>query len=275
MLVERELIAALLAELRERQPVVLHLGDVPAEDVVRVTRALGAKAVMRLPKGVDGPGIDVLVIAPGTVRAGRLKGLEQVVAAARHWGVPTLIDASGAGSRVSRTAAIQRTAKLALWPVIRATDAEAAALTSSARSSKPSRHRRDLSRLASALVRQGGIAVVTGKRTVVTDGARALMVHNGDSDLAMLEDGGRLATAVLGVFLGVAHRADFLTTIVVALACLGLAAERASKRTHTRRSLKAQLLRELAAITAEDLHTSIRTTERRLRTAVRPTRRTG
>ncbi len=275
MAVERDVIAALLGELRERQPLVLHLGDVPAEDVVRVTRALGAKALMTLPRGTDGPRIDVLVIAPGTLRVGHRHELDQIIASARRWGVPTLIDASGAGSSAARTKAVHRAAELTLWPVIRATEAEAAALTSSARSSKPSRHRRDLSRLASALVRQGGIAVVTGKRTVVTDGARALMVHNGDSDLAMLEDGGRLATAVVGVFLGVAHRADFLTAVVVALACLGLAAERASRRTHTRRSLKAQLLRELAAITAEDLHTSIRTTERRLRTAVRPTRRTG
>ncbi|MGH9510444.1 MAG: hypothetical protein ACRD2M_10930, partial [Terriglobales bacterium] len=68
--VERDVIAALLGELRERQPVVLHLGDVPANDVVRVTRALGAKAVMTLPKRADGPPIDVLVLAPGTVRAG-------------------------------------------------------------------------------------------------------------------------------------------------------------------------------------------------------------
>ncbi|MBI2972479.1 MAG: hydroxyethylthiazole kinase [Armatimonadetes bacterium] len=233
--VERDVIAALLGELRERQPVVLYLGDLPANDVVRVTRALGAKAVTTLPERADGLPIDVLVLAPGTVRAERRRELERAVVAARHWGVPTLIDAAGAGSGVHRTAAVQRTIQLALWPVIRATDAEAAALTSSARSSKPSQHRRNLSRLASALVRRGGIAVVTGERAVVTDGVRAFTVHNGHRALAVLPGAGYLATAVLGTFL----------------------AERAAQRVRNRRSLKAQLLRELAAITPEDLHKTI------------------
>lgn len=272
--VEREVIAGLFSELRTRPPVILYLGELPANDITRLTRALGAKAIMTLTGYTDRPPIDVLVIAPGTVRAGRRREFEQVVAVARRWGVPTLIDASGAGSRASRIAAVKRAAQLTLWPVIRAGGDEAAALASHTHS-KLSPQRRDLSRLASALVRRGGIAVVTGKHTVVTDGSRGLTVHNGEPDLAMLADGGLLATAILGAFLGVAHRADFLTAVVVGLACLGLAAERASKRTHNRRSLKAQLLRELAAITAEDLHKSIRTTERRLRTAARPTRRTS
>lgn len=272
--VEREVITGLFSELRARPPVVLYLSEPPAYDAVRVARTLGARTVLRLPEGTDRLPVDVLVIAPGTLRAGRRRELERIIASARRWGVPTLIDASGAGSQRSRTAAVQRVVDLALWPVIRAAEDEAAALVPPARSSKAVR-RRDLFRVAAALVRRGGIAVVTGTRTVVTDGARALIVRNGNPDLASLPDRGRLVTAVLGAFLGVAHRADFLTTIVVGLARLGLAAERASRRTPKRRSLKAQLLRELAAITAEDLHKSIRTTERRLRTAARPTRRTS
>lgn len=266
--------ADLLAALRERRPVVHHLPNlVTAADVAAAARALGAMPIMAVsPDEVEEvtASADALVVSLGTPTAERLQAIEQAVRVARRRGVPTVIDPVGAGASRLRTAAARRVVATASWPVIRANPAEAQALVGPpGRVGRPVRALRgveasrlytvgEMRALAAALVRAGGVAALTGPADVVADGRRVLVVHNGHPWLAAMPGAGCMATAVVGAFVAVADRADFLTAAAAGLSCFGAAAEEAARRAGGPGTLKSLLIDVLAAMTPQALAARMR-----------------
>lgn len=248
-----QVVAQLLATLRERRPVILHLGKFPRRDFAAASRALGASTVASISARDSRPRFDVLVVAPGTISPTQRLKMERALALARQWGVPTLIDASGAGTRTSRTRAVQKAMRLASWPAIKAEVTEAAAL-SAPTSKRSAQGPRDLHRLAATLAGDGGVAIVVGEHAVITDGSRSYTVRRANPQLVSFPGADVVTSATLGAFLAVADRADFMTVAVVALTAVALAAERAAEKAKGRRSINARVLRELATMKAEDLH---------------------
>ncbi len=258
--------AGLLAAIRERRPLVHHLTNfVTMSDVAAVTRALGASPVMAMaPEEVQevAAQADALVINLGTPTAERLRAVDLALQAARAKAVPIVIDPVGAGMSRLRTETSLNVIRAAGRPVVRANPAEAAALTGELDRVRgvDAVGEFDVIDLATRLSALGAVAAVTAPRDIVTDGRRVLAIDNGHPWLAAMPGAGCMVTAVVGIFLTVADLADFVTATAAALACFGLAAERARGQARGPGSLKAALLDALFTLPPGELEAGMKCT---------------
>jgi len=265
-----ETAARLLAELRERRPVVHHLANfVTMSDVAAVTRALGAMPIMAMaPEEVQevASSADAMVVSLGTPTTERLDAIERALAVARRRGIPVAVDPVGAGASKWRTEAARRIIRAVPRPVIRANPAEAAALAGKqARlrgvEAAESYDHDEVIEIAKLVVQSSCVAVITGPRDVITDSRRGFVVDNGHPWLAAMPGAGCMVTAVVGSFLGVADRADFVITAAAGLACFGLAAEKAASKASGPGSLKPQVIDALFAMTPDELQAGMKYSE--------------
>lgn len=256
--------ARLLDDIRTRRPIVHHLANfVTMNDVAAATRAVGAMPIMALsPAEVEDvtARADALVISLGTPTAERLQAIDLAIAAARKRVIPIVIDPVGAGASTLRTEAALKVVHAAGYPIIRANPAEAAALVGETAELRgvESAGSPDAKALAPRLIKDGGVAVITGPRDIVTNGTRTLVVDNGHAWLAAMPGAGCMATALIGAFVAVAGVADFVTAAAGGIACFGLAAERAAKRARGPGTLKPALIDALFTMTAKELAAGMR-----------------
>jgi hydroxyethylthiazole kinase len=88
---------------------------------------------------------------------------------------------------------------------------------------------------------------ITGKRDFISDGKRTFGVDNGHEMLKTITGTGCMATTVVAIFCAV--EPDKLVATASALACYGLAAERAARGTKGPGSFRSSLLDELYHMT--------------------------
>jgi len=256
--------ARLLDAIRTRRPIVHHLANfVTIADVAAATRAVGAMPIMAMsPSEIEDvtARADALVISLGTPTEERLRAINLAVTAARKRAIPIVIDPVGAGASKHRTEASLKVIRAATWPIIRANPAEAAALVGEAAELRgvESTGAPDPKAVGPKVIKDGGVAVITGPSDVVTNGTRTLVVDNGHPWLAAMPGAGCMATALIGAFVAVAGVADFVTAAAGGIACLGLAAERAAARARGPGTLKPALIDALFTMTAKDLAAGMR-----------------
>ena len=97
----------------------------------------------------------------------------------------------------------------------------------------------------------GAVVAITGKRDIVSDGARVLGVDNGHELLTTTTGTGCMATTAIGVF--AAAEPDHLVAAAGGLAAFGLAAEWAAEGAEGPASFKVALLDNLYALAPDDL----------------------
>jgi len=240
-----ESVAGLLAALREHRPKILRLGNSRSKAIPRAIRALGAVTVSRISGNVSrvAAGVDVLLVSPVSASAAARRQMDETLALARHWGVPTVIDLTGALRRRRSLAPARRMIAAAVWPVVSATTDELVALTNS------TRKRMDPIRLAGELLQSGGLAAIRGSTGLVTDGERSVVIDSWDHWLETAREAGPLTSASIAALLGVAHLADFMTVTAVALTCVGQASVRAARHTNSH-GMESRVVKELGALSA-------------------------
>ena len=99
------------------------------------------------------------------------------------------------------------------------------------------------------------VIAVTGAIDYITDGRQLVKLHNGHPMMARVTGMGCTATALIGAFLAISPSP--LEATVAALACLGVAGERASRDGSGPGSLQAYLLNELYQLNAEILNAEL------------------
>lgn len=240
-----ESVAGLLAALRERRPVILHLGSRRSKSISRALRALGAKVAVKTSRDVSRrlAGVDVLLLSPMNATAAGRHRMEEVLAAGRHRGMPVVIDLTGVLKLRRSLLPVRRIIAAAMWPVLSATNDELATVANLARK------RMDPVRLTAEVLQSGGLAAIRGSSGLVTDGKSAVRIDVGHQWLETASEAGPLCGASIAAFLGVAHLADFITVTAVALACLGQAADRASRRAKSH-AMESLVVKELGALSA-------------------------
>lgn len=238
-------VAGLLAALSERRPKILRLGNSRSKAIPRAIRALGAVTVARISGNVNrvAAGVDVLLVSPVSAGVAARRQMDEALALARHRGVPTVIDLTGALRRRRSLAPVRRMIAAAVWPVVSATTDEFAALAD------PTGKSMDPICLAGELLQSGGLAAIRGSTGLVTDGKRSVGIDTWHRWLQTESEAGSLASASIAAFLGVAHLADFVTVTAAALACLGEATDRAA-RTAKPQTMESRVIKELAAMSA-------------------------
>lgn len=241
-----ESVAGLLAALRERRPKILRLGNSRSKAIPRAIRALGAVTAARISGNVSHvvADVDVLLVSPVGAGAAVRRQMDEALALARHRGVPTVIDLTGALRRRRSLAPVRRMIAAAVWPVVSATTDELVALTN------PTRKRVDPIRISGDLLQSGGLAAIRGSTGLVTDGKRSVGIDTWHRWLQTESEAGSLASASIAAFLGVAHLADFVTVTAAALTCVGEAVGRAAQNA-TPRSMESRVIKELAALSSD------------------------
>lgn len=235
----------LLAALREHRPTILCLGAGRSSSISRAARALGATAKLGTSRDINRSVavVDVLLLSPMGANAAGRRHMDEALAAARHRGMPIVIDLTGVLKLRRLLLPVSRMIAAATWPVLSSTSDELAAFAN------PAGKRKDPVRLAAEVLQSGGIAAIRGSTGLVTDGKRVVRVDAGHRWLETSVPAGGITAASIAAFLSVAHLSDFMTVTAAALACVGQASVRAARHTNSH-TMESRVVKELGALSA-------------------------
>lgn len=259
---DRELagrIGEALGRIRATKPLVHQLTNyVVMNDTANVTLHVGALPVMAHAKeevaemaGVAG----AVVLNPGTLEPDWVEGMVLAGQAAKRAGVPVVLDPVGAGATRYRTESNLRLLREVAPTIVRGNAGEIASLIGAGgevRGVESVGEVGDPLLIARQAAQAWGATVaITGKRDVITDGERAIVVDNGSEWLTTLTGTGCSATAVVAAFAAV--EPDPVVAAAGGLACLGYAAELGSEGARGPASFKVAFYDSLYNLTPEAL----------------------
>ena len=257
----------LLLRIRDRHPLVHHITNfVVMNDTANATLALGATPVMAHAKAEVAEMVGMasaLVLNPGTLTPDWVVAMVLAGQRANKLGMPVIYDPVGVGATKFRTTTGQLFLKKLHLTVIRGNSGEIGALAGAdgvVRGVDSVKGVADPVRVAQNLAQQSSAVVaITGKRDFVSDGRRTLGVDNGHALLQTITGSGCMATTAIAAFCAVEK--DYLLATTAALACYGLAAERAARQTRGPGSFRVALMDALYQLTPAQIKTGIRIAE--------------
>ncbi|MGA2766258.1 MAG: hydroxyethylthiazole kinase [Spirochaetia bacterium] len=259
--------AELLDRIHQRHPLIHHMTNwVVMNDTANVTLALGALPVMSHAKeevaemvGAAG----ALILNPGTLYPDLVDAMIIAGKRANERGVPVIYDPVGVGATKYRNETADRILKEMHLDVVRGNSGEVGALAGAGGVVKgvesvegvadPAGVARDLAR------RRATVVAITGKRDIISDGARILGVDNGHEMLKTITGTGCMATTVIAIFCAV--ESDKLIATAAALASYGLAAQNAARGVKGPGSFRAALIDCLYNLKAADVARGVRIVE--------------
>jgi hydroxyethylthiazole kinase len=259
--------AEILERVRALRPMIHHITNwVVMNDTANATLALGALPVMAHAREEVEEMASVagaLVLNPGTLYPELVDAMLMAGRRANERDVPVVYDPVGVGATRFRNETGARILKDLRIGVIRGNSGEIGALAGAGGVVKgvdsvegvadPQAVARDLA------LRRATTVAITGKRDILSDGTRVLGVDNGHPLLQMVTGTGCMATTVVAVFCAVEK--DRLLAATCALACYGLAAERAARAVRGPGSFRTALLDELYRTTPQVLVKGVRVVE--------------
>jgi len=255
-------IASLWEQVHKQRPLVHHITNfVVMNDTANVTLQLGALPVMaHAPEEVaDMTDLaSVLLLNIGTLTPAWIESMLRAGRRANERGIPVVLDPVGAGATPLRTENALRLLDELDIAVVRGNLGELSVLAGLGGEVRgvESVGGGDARAVAEALARQQGtVAAVTGKRDIISDGARTLAVDNGHHWLSTITGTGCMATTAIAAFVAVGD--DALISAAAGLACFGLAAERAAEAARGPGTFKPALLDALYHLTAEKIQTGV------------------
>lgn len=246
--------AELLTRLRSRRPLIHHITNfVVMNTTANITLCIGALPVMahaRQEVEDMAQAADALVLNLGTLSPEQVEAMLLAGGRANAKGIPIVLDPVGAGATPYRTESAHRLLHELSIAVVRGNAAEVATLTgidASIRGVESVGYGSDATSIAIDFARRYQcVAAVTGPVDVVTDGNRLLRVANGHPLMAKVTGTGCMATSVIAAF--VAIERDSALAAAAALACYGLAGEKAAERSQGPGSFSMHLFDTLAAL---------------------------
>ncbi len=225
----------ILREIRQRQPLIHHITNfVVMNSTANVTLAIGASPIMAHAQeemeamaGFAG----ALNLNIGTLTHEWIESMLLAGKAAGMRGIPIILDPVGSGATTLRTQAAKRILEEVPVTVIRGNASEVMSLFSEEIKIRGvdsletvDTVRDGAHRLAGALRK---VIAVTGAVDFVTDGKKAIEVHNGHPMFGHVTGTGCAATTAISCFC--AANADPLTATACALGYYGLAGEEAAR----------------------------------------------
>lgn len=223
--------------------VILHVGALPVmahapQEVAEMTGLAGA-----------------LVLNIGTLSSEWIESMLIAGRRANEREIPVVMDPVGAGATRLRTETSLQLLKELQIAVLRGNAGEIGAISGTGgevRGVESIRGLDDPAAIAASLaVQYSTVVAITGARDILSDGERVLGVDNGHFLLSTNTGTGCMSTAVTGAFCAVEK--DSLIAAASALACYGLAAEKAAKDAKGPASFKVALLDTLYNMTPADL----------------------
>lgn len=262
-----ERIAELRERVRRRRPLIHHITNfVVMNDTANVTLQIGGLPVMahareEVAEMVAAAG--ALVLNPGTLNPDWVESMRVAGKRANELGIPIVLDPVGAGATTLRTESNRRLLEELKIAVVRGNSGEIGALTGMGGVVKGVEtvvEVDDPIAVAKALAcRYGTTVAITGPRDIVTDGTRVFGVDNGHPMLKTITGTGCSATTMIAAFVAVEQ--DYTLATVAALACFGLAAERAAAVAHGPGSFKVALHDAIYNLSADQIRAGAKVVE--------------
>jgi hydroxyethylthiazole kinase len=256
--------AELLTRLRSRRPLIHHITNfVVMNTTANITLCAGALPVMahaRQEVEDMSASADALVLNLGTLWPEQVEAMLLAGGRANAKGIPIVLDPVGAGATPYRTESAHRILSELSIAIVRGNAAEIASLSgieAGIRGVEAVGASGDNPAIALAFARRYPcVAVVTGPVDSITDGRRLFRVQNGHPLMARVTGTGCMGTSVIAAFSAVEK--DSALAAAAALACYGLAGEKAAERSQGPGSFQMHLFDTLAALTEDDVRSGVR-----------------
>ncbi|MGB7749356.1 MAG: hydroxyethylthiazole kinase [Verrucomicrobiia bacterium] len=237
----------LLQKVRRESPVVHHLTNwVTIYDCAQIVKTLGASPVMaHAPEEVaDMTQIaSALVLNIGTLTVDFVEAMKTAAASANRKSIPVILDVCGAGTTELRDRKVFELLDQVKINVIKGNTSEIARVSGANIRTKgvdATEVGADLEALAQTLaVRRQATVVITGKVDIVADKKGINRVKNGHVLMTRVVGTGCMAASVIGAFAAI--EPDCRKAAACAMACYGIAAELAAKKSRGPASFKAAL----------------------------------
>lgn len=247
--------AEILMRIREKHPLIHHMTNfVVMNDTANATLALGALPVMAHAKEEVAEMVSAagaLVLNPGTLTPEWVEAMLIAGKRANELAIPVIYDPVGVGATKLRNETGQRFLDLLKLAAIRGNSGEVGALAGAGgvvKGVESVEGVKDPVKVAQELAaKYNTVVAITGKRDIISDGRRVLGVDNGHPMLKTITGTGCMATTVVAIFCAV--ESDYMLATTAALACYGLAAERAARRAKAPGSFRSALLDALYRLT--------------------------
>lgn len=259
-----ETAAELLLRIRTKHPLLHHITNfVVMNDTANATLGIGALPVMAHAKeevaemvGAAG----ALVLNPGTLTPEWVEAMLIAGKRANTLGVPIVYDPVGVGATRLRNETGEQFLKELRLAAIRGNSGEVGALAGAGglvKGVESVQGVKDPVAVAKDFARKyKTVVAITGKRDVISDGTRVMGVDNGHILLTTITGTGCMATTMVGAFCAVEK--DFLIATTAALACYGLAAEFASKKSKGPGTFRSALLDAIYHLTPSQVKAGVR-----------------
>jgi hydroxyethylthiazole kinase len=259
-----ETASELLTRIRERHPLLHHITNfVVMNDTANATLGIGALPVMAHAKeevaemvGAAG----ALVLNPGTLTPEWIDAMLVAGKRANELGVPIVYDPVGVGATSLRNQTGERFLKELRLAAIRGNSGEVGALAGAGgvvKGVESVEGVHDPIGVAKTLAaKYNTVVAITGKRDIISDGSRVFGVDNGHIMLKTITGTGCMATTMVGAFCAVEK--DYLVATAAALACYGLAAERAARGTKGPGSFRSSLLDAIYHLTPAQVKAGVK-----------------
>jgi len=253
-----------LTRLRSRRPLVHHITNfVVMNTTANITLCAGALPVMaHARQEVEDmtASADALVLNLGTLWPEQVEAMLLAGGRANAKGIPIVLDPVGAGATVFRTESAHRLLHELSIAIVRGNAAEIAALTgidAAIRGVESVAGSVDTKQIALACARRYQcVAAVTGAVDVITDGNQLFRVSNGHPLMAKVTGTGCMATSVIAAFAAIEK--DFALAAAAALACYGLAGEKAAEQAQGPGTFQMHLFDTLAALDEDAVRAGVR-----------------
>ena len=252
-----------LCKLREVQPLVHNItNQVVMNNTANALLAIGASPIMAHAAEEVADMVAIthsLVINTGTITQAGFESMILAVQTAQKLGKPWILDPVGAGATPLRLTCNQELLKYQP-AVVRGNASEITTLFTGNVGGKgvdsDSSSESTLDFLQRKAAEHHMVIAVTGATDYIADGQQLIKLQNGHPMMARVTGTGCTATALIGAFLGIAETP--LIAATSALACLGVAGERASRNSSGPGSLQVQLLDELYLLNQDILNTDLK-----------------
>jgi len=256
--------AELATRIREKRPLLHHITNfVVMNETANATLAIGALPVMAHAKeevaemvGAAG----ALVLNPGTLTPEWVEAMLIAGRRANELGTPIVYDPVGVGATKLRNETGQKFLDNLRLAVVRGNSGEVGALAGAGgivKGVESVEGVKDPVAVAKNFAeKHHTVVAITGKRDIISDGTRVLGVDNGHLMLKTITGTGCMATTMIAAFCAVEK--DYLVAATAALACYGLAAQRAARRAKAPGSFRAALLDAIYQLTPAQIKAGVK-----------------
>ena len=252
-------IADNLQKIKEARPLVHHITNyVVMNDTANITLLLGALPVMAHAKEEVAEMTqmaDALLINIGTLSSEWVDSMFIAGKVANDRRIPIILDVVGAGATSYRVNVSNRLLNELKISVLKGNAGEIGVLTGAGGEVRGVESVREAENLKEAVIgyaREKKLTVVvTGEKDIVTDGMNTYLIGNGDKYLTKITGTGCMSTSAIAAFCAVDKDLTFASAS--ALACFGIAAQLASKKSRGPGSFKANFFDSIYNLTLEDI----------------------